>query len=100
MRLGPAAHPRGRSSARATDRETELAADMSADRTALEGLRIERQAEAPPPTRRGRWIAAAAGLLVLALGLCGRLSRPAGAPVRGDAGRPAGGARRVAAAEL
>ena len=73
---------------------------MSADRTALEGLRIERQAETPPPSRRWRWIAAAVGLLALALGLGGWLSRPAGAPVRVAAARESGGGGAAAGAVL
>jgi HlyD family secretion protein len=73
---------------------------MSADRTALEGLRIERPAEAPPPRRRGRWIAVAAGLLALALGLGGWLSRPAGVPVRVATVHEAGGAGAAPGAVL
>jgi HlyD family secretion protein len=65
---------------------------MSADRSALEGLRIERQAETAAPPRRGRWIAAAAAALALALALGAWLSRPSAVPVRVAAVREAGGA--------
>jgi RND family efflux transporter MFP subunit len=64
---------------------------MSADRSALEELRIERQEEAPPP-RRWRWIAVATALVALALGLWGWLARPAPLPVRVAAVKEAGGA--------
>jgi HlyD family secretion protein len=65
---------------------------MAADRSALEGLRIERQAETAPAPRRGRWIAAAAAALALALALGAWLSRPNAVPVRVAAVREAGGA--------
>ena len=65
---------------------------MSTDRGALEGLRIERQGETAPVSRRGRWIVAAVALLVLALALGGWLSRPAALPVRVAAVHEAGGA--------
>jgi len=64
---------------------------MSTDHEALDALRIERRETAPAP-RRGRWLAAAAALLVLALALGGWLSRPAPAPVRVAAVHEAGGA--------
>jgi HlyD family secretion protein len=64
---------------------------MTTDRDALEGLRIERQSETAPASRRGRWLAAAAALLVLALALGGWLARPAAAPVRVAAVHQAGG---------
>jgi HlyD family secretion protein len=55
---------------------------MSADRSALEGLRIERQEEAPPRRRPWLWIAVVALLAALAAGLWGWLGRPAALPVR------------------
>jgi HlyD family secretion protein len=64
---------------------------MTTDRDALDGLRIERQSETAPASRRGRWLAAAGGLLVLALALGGWLARPAAAPVRVAAVHQAGG---------
>ncbi|HEV3460282.1 MAG TPA: efflux RND transporter periplasmic adaptor subunit [Thermoanaerobaculia bacterium] len=64
---------------------------MTTDRDALDGLRIERQSETAPASRRGRWLAAAAGLLVLVLALGGWLARPAAAPVRVAAVHQAGG---------
>jgi HlyD family secretion protein len=65
---------------------------MSTDHGALEGLRIERRSEPAPASRRGRWIAAAAALVVLALALGGWLSRPTAVPVRVAAVHDAGGA--------
>jgi HlyD family secretion protein len=66
---------------------------MSADRSALEGLRIERQEETPSPRRRWPWIAAAAAVLAaLALGLWGWLAGPAPLAVRVAAVKEAGGA--------
>src|ERR1700692_3897106 len=66
---------------------------MTTDRSAVEGLRIERQGDSAPASRRGRWLVAAAALLVLALALGGWLSRADGPPGRGgavpaDAGPP------------
>jgi RND family efflux transporter MFP subunit len=65
---------------------------MTADRNAIDGLRIERRGDDAPPSRRGRWLVAAAALLVLALALGGWLSRPSAAPVRVAAVHEAGGA--------
>jgi len=67
---------------------------MTADRTALEGLRIERQVEGgtAPARHRGRWIAAIVAAALLALALGGWLSRPTAAAVRVAAVREAGGA--------
>ena len=65
---------------------------MSTDRSAIDGLRIERQGESAPASRRGRWLAAAAALLALAVALGGWLSRPSAAPVRVAAVHEAGGA--------
>jgi len=65
---------------------------MSTDRSAIEGLRIERQGEQAPASRRWRWIVAAAVLLVLALALGGWLSRPNALPVRVAAVHEAAGA--------
>jgi HlyD family secretion protein len=65
---------------------------MSTDRSAIEGLRIERRGDPAPASRRGRWLAAAAALLVLAVALGGWLSRPNAAPVRVAAVREAAGA--------
>jgi HlyD family secretion protein len=66
---------------------------MSADRSALEGLRIERRTDAEPPSHRRRWIAAAAAAaaVALALALGGWLARPAAAPVKVAAVRQGGG---------
>jgi HlyD family secretion protein len=64
---------------------------MSPDQDALEGLRIERRNEPAPASRRGRWIAAGAALIVLALALGGWLSRPTAVPVRVAAVHEAGG---------
>jgi RND family efflux transporter MFP subunit len=55
---------------------------MTTDRSAIEGLRIERQGDPRPASRRGRWLVAAAALLVLALAVGGWLSRPNALPVR------------------
>jgi HlyD family secretion protein len=65
---------------------------MSADRSALEGLRIERQEETPSPRRAWPWIAAAAVLAALGLGLWGWFARPAPLTVRVAAVKEAGGA--------
>jgi HlyD family secretion protein len=65
---------------------------MSADRSALEGLRIERQEETPSLRRRWPWIAATAVAAALALGLWFWLARPAALPVRVAPVKEAGGA--------